>query len=749
MPDLLDNPAPNLSIGALGDIARDLFGLDGTVHLLDSERDQNALVEIGGGRFTIKVANTAEAAGTLDFESAALSHVAAVDPDLPVPRVIPTLDGGQTGRVDVDGARHQVRALTYLTGMPVPAGPIPADMASTIGATLGRLQRALRGFFHPAAGRRLLWDARRAGELVSWVDSLADPETRALAGHVLAVKAAATLPKLMALPSQVVHNDFHRDNLLTDPADPTRLSGILDFGDSLHAPRIQDLAVAAMYAALEHPDPGSAVAAVIDGYCRVAEIEPGELEILPDLVSIRLAQSLTIAAHRAALHPENVDYIHSDSPEIEAALHLWESLPAEGVRAALESAAAMPPGPMPTAGVAARRNRFLWSGLGLSYQEPLHLVEGQGVWLRDAEGRRYLHAYNNVPQVGHANHRVVRAASQQASRLNTNTRYLTDPVVRLAEQLADRLPGPLEVCLFVNSGSEANDLAWRIARTVTGEAGAIVTKHAYHGFTGDIYALSPEERPPEEAPEWVATMAAPGSTGPGVDDALEQLRKAGHSPAGLWVDATFSSDGIYAPPTGFLSSVARAVREQGGLFIADEVQGGLGRVGLDYWAFAVDELAPDIVTLGKPLGNGFPIGAVVTTREIADRFAGLGYFFSTFGGNPVAAAAASTVLHLTDELGLPERAEEVGAALLRGMGEALDRAPGGVRLRGRGAFIGAEMADAGTATALVEGLRGAGVLVGLTGPLDSVVKIRPPLVFDAEHAERLLEATAAVASEIW
>ena len=653
MPDLLDNPAPSISTRALAEMARTMFGLDGTVRFLESERDLNALVETDAGRYTLKVANSAESAGTLDFESAALNHIAAIDPDLPVPRVIPTVEGEPAGVIDLDGARHQVRALTYLSGLPVPAGALPLAMASTIGAMLARLQRALRGFFHPAAGRRLLWDARRAGELVSWVDSLPDPATRALARHILTEKTAASLPKLAALPSQVVHNDFHRDNLLIDPGNPARLSGVLDFGDSLHAPRIQDLAVASMYAALEHPDPLKAVAAVVDGYCTVADIEAEEIEVLADLVSIRLAQSLTIAAYRAGLHPDNVDYIHSDSPEIEAALHLWESLEPSDVAAALDRTAAIPPRTLPTNDLAARRRRHLWSGLSLSYREPLHLIEGNGVWLVDADGRRYLDAYNNVVQVGHANRRVVMAASRQADRLNTNNRYLTDPAVKLAEQLADRLPGPLEVCLFVNSGSEANDLAWRIARTVTGAEGAIVTTHAYHGFTGEIYALSPEERPPEEAPEWVATMAAPGSAGPDVDDSLEQLRAAGYGPAGVWVDATFSSDGIYSPPPGFLETAARAVRDQKGLFIADEVQGGLGRVGKDYWGFAVDDLIPDIVTLGKPLGNGFPIGAVVTTRDIADRFAELGYFFSTFGGNPVAAAAASAVLELTDELALP------------------------------------------------------------------------------------------------
>jgi len=748
MVDLLDNPAPDLSTEQLAGLARDQFGLDGTVRLLDSERDLNSLVETNQGLFTLKVANSAEAVGALDFESTALNHIAAMSPELPVPRVMPTLAGEPAGVIDFEGAHYQVRALTYLPGEPVSSGILPPEVGAAIGNLLARLQRSLRGFFHPAAGRRLLWDLRRGEELVGWVDFLPDPGTRDLVRQVLVDKAAATLPGLQALPSQVIHNDFHRDNLLVDPGDPARLCGILDFGDALHAPRVQDLAVTAAYAALEHPRPLEAVGAVVDGYCQRVELEEVELEALPDLISIRLAQSLTIAAYRAELHPENLEYILSDSPEIEAALHIWESLDPTRVTATLRRAASIPLPTHPTSHVVSRRRRHLWSGLGFSYREPLHLVESSGVWLVDAEGRRYLDAYNNVAQVGHANRRVVAAASHQAARLNTNTRYLTEAVVDLAETLSELLPDPLEVCLFVNSGSEANDLAWRIARAVTGGQGAVVTTHAYHGVTGEIYALSPEERPAAEAPDWVSTFGAPGSEGRDVAVALDQLQAAGHDPAGLWIDATFSSDGIFAPPPGFLDAAAKAVRDRGGLFIADEVQGGLGRVGPDYWGFAVDDLVPDIVTVGKPLGNGFPIGAVVTTREIADRFARIGYFFSTFGGNPVAAAAASAVLAITDELGLPALAQAVGTQLRQGLTDVMAGASG-VEIRGRGAFVGVEFADARMAEDLVESLRTQGVLVGLTGPNDSVVKIRPPLVFDSENVEQLLAAVRVAASQAW
>ncbi|MGI9647831.1 MAG: aminotransferase class III-fold pyridoxal phosphate-dependent enzyme [Acidimicrobiia bacterium] len=749
MKELLEHPAPSMSTEVLIELARDVFGLTGTVSPLDSERDLNAMVETADGRFTIKVANPADAPGALDLEAAILTHIAAVDPELSVPEVVPTLGGDLTASFELADVAYQLRALTFLPGDPVPGGKLPAPLASATGKLLARLQRALRGFFHPTAGRRLVWDARRAGELVGWVAAVPDPATRELVMRVLSEKAARTLPQLAALPSQVIHNDFNRGNLLIDPNSPHELSGILDFGDALHGTLIQDLAVAAAYAALEHPDPLEAACALVAGYCQVSELEAAEVYVLPDLISIRLAQSLAIAAYRAQLHPDNTDYINFDSPEITAGLHLWESLDANEVSAALRQTAGIPSAPLPTRELASRRQQKLWSGLNLSYREPLHLVRGEGVWLFDAAGRRFLDAYNNVVQVGHANRRVVTAAAGQAARLNTNTRYLTGPVVDLAGKLTNLLPGGLEVCFFVNSGSEANDLAWRIARTVTGHRGGIVTANAYHGWTGDIYALSPEERPSSEAPDTVAVMAAPGCEGPDPEDAIQTLVAAGHSPAGLWVDATFSSDGVRVPPAGFLLAAARTVRDHGGLFIADEVQGGLGRVGAGYWGFAVDDLTPDIVTLGKPLGNGYPIGAVVTTRAIANRFADSSYFFSTFGGNPVAAAAASAVLDITAELRLPHRAETVGNHLRAGLTEIMSRTAISAEIRGAGSFTGLDLKHTELADSFVEALKAKGVLVGQTGPTDSVVKIRPPLIFDLDHADQFLTAAAEAVSDIW
>lgn len=744
MTDALTGAIPQVPVEVLATIAREHFGLDGRVSVLGGERDLNALVATHDGRFTVKIANPGETDDVLALQIDALRHIASTDPALPVPHVVDGRSGWAVEAFEHQDMPYRAWVVTHLDGRPLAGGPMPLAAARSVGRMLARLQGALRGFFHPSAGRELLWDARRADALMAWTEAIDDPAIRQLASDSLAT-AVELARKLATLPAQVIHHDCHRGNLLVDPAADDVVAGIIDFGDVVHGARIQDLAVAAAYATLEHPDPLGVAAAVVAGFCEVAELEADEVELLGRLVGVRLAQSITISSHRALLHRANAEYITMDAVAVTAALRRWADLDvAEGTEA-LHAAAGSPVGAAPTAALVERRRASLWSGLRLLYDAPLHLVEGDGVWLVDARGRRYLDAYNNVVQVGHGNRRVIGAASAQARRLNTNTRYLTEPAIRLAEELVAKLPEPLEVCLLVNSGTEANDLAWRMARAVTCSAGGIVTEHAYHGWTTAIYALSPEERAADEAPDTVATMAAPGLPGPRVTAAIERLADHGHAPAAVWFDGTFSSDGIRVPERGYFRATAAPVRERGGLVVADEVQGGLGRVGRAYWSFAADETVPDIVTLGKPLGNGYAVGAVVTSRAIADRFAERGYFFSTFGGNPVSAAAARMVLRITDELELPSRADAVGALLEAELPTALAPLDGAHEIRRRGAFVGIELHAAARARAFVEALRDEGVLVGRTGPGGTVVKLRPPLVFDTVHAERLLDACAAVA----
>jgi 4-aminobutyrate aminotransferase-like enzyme len=300
----------------------------------------------------------------------------------------------------------------------------------------------------------------------------------------------------------------------------------------------------------------------------------------------------------------------------------------------------------------------------------------------------------------------------------------------------------LDTVLLVNSGSEANDLAWRLAVGVTGNDGALVTEHAYHGITAASTALSPEDWPPESRPATIGRIPAPGSgadLNATLDTALAQLDGG---LAATVLDGSFTSDGIYTPESSELRLLLERTHAAGGLYVADEVQAGHGRLGPELWSFTRHGIAPDIVTLGKPMGNGYPVAAVVTRRELAERFPYAGRTFSTFGGNPVAASAALAVLDVLDDLRLPERAAAVGGRLrtaIASLGKAdiLD-------VRGAGLLAGVQLSSGALAERVADELREEGILVGLTGKHEDVLKIRPPLVFGDEHAELLVAALARI-----
>jgi 4-aminobutyrate aminotransferase-like enzyme len=361
-------------------------------------------------------------------------------------------------------------------------------------------------------------------------------------------------------------------------------------------------------------------------------------------------------------------------------------------------------------------------------------VRGEGVWLFDADGRRLLDAYNNVPIVGHCHPRVTEAVVRQTRLLNTHSRYLYEPLVELAERLVATMPPEtgLDAVMLVNSGSEANDLAWRLATVATGHSGAIVTEFAYHGVTAAVADFSPEEWPQGYRPAHVETITP---FGVGMAEAVEQLDARGHGLAATYLDCGLTSDGIWTPAPVEVQAIARATREAGGLVVADEVQAGHGRMGEHLWSFVQYGIAPDVITLGKPMGNGYPVAAVIARRELFDRLKAETEVFSTFGGNPVAARAALAVLDVIDDERLIENAKRVGEELM----EALRRREVG-EVRGRGLLVGVELESPELAEDVVNRMRDAGVLINRTGPAENVLKIRPPLIFTTEHVELLIKA---------
>ena len=396
----------------------------------------------------------------------------------------------------------------------------------------------------------------------------------------------------------------------------------------------------------------------------------------------------------------------------------------------------------------ARREAVLSPSYRLFYEHPIHVVRGEGVWLHDADGRKYLDAYNNVPVAGHCHPYIVERTAEQARKLNTHTRYLTEKPVELAERLLATMPSEMGSVILTNSGSEANDLAIRIARMLTGGTGVIVTDCAYHGTTDLLQGMSPVTGLPT-GPD-VFTIQVPLDMqdelefGRLVRECLDRMKAQGVKPAVLLVDTIFGSDGAISDPAGFLKPALEEIHAEGAMFIADEVQPGFGRTGAGMWGFSRHGIVPDFVTMGKPMGNGHPVAALVTKRSIAEAFRSHQRYFNTFGGNTVSSAAALATLDVIEQEGLVQNARETGAYLRLGL-EALARDHDSITaLRGSGLFQGVQTPSGEVAARIVNAMREKGVLIGAAGRGNAALKVRPPLPVKRSEVDFLLDVLAQV-----
>jgi len=414
-----------------------------------------------------------------------------------------------------------------------------------------------------------------------------------------------------------------------------------------------------------------------------------------------------------------------------------------------------------TAVLVARRERLLGPNVPTFYDDPVHIVRGEGVWLWDADGRRYLDCYNNVPHVGHCHPKVVEAICRQAGMLNTHTRYLHEGILDYGERLTATFGHGLSQVIMTCTGSEANDIALRMAQAVTGKTGFIATDNTYHGNTTAVAQLS-TRRPPiggyapnirrVPAPDSLAPLggslaAQPAVFAANVAKAIAELEASGHGFAGLMLCPIFANEGLPALAPGFLDATAEVVRKAGGLILCDEVQPGFGRVGSHWWGHDRMGFAPDVATLGKPMGNGHPVGAVVARTDVMAAFRHAFGYFNTFGGNPVSCAAAMAVLDVIEEEGLIGHARAVGDHLLAGLKTI--RHPLIAEARGVGMFFGLELIRDGApatddAARIVERMREEGILMGRIGRAQHILKVRPPMCLSTGNADLFVGTLARV-----
>ncbi len=710
---------------------------------LGSERDRTfMLLGPAGERLAVmKVSNAAESADTLDMEADVVAHIHHVDPDLPVarPRAVPgDPNGPRRLPWTSDLGTHWVRLYDLVSGHGR-HDPRDLDDRALIawGRTTARLGLAMRGFVHPRAIRVMPWDVQHAASARSMLGAIADDSARDSVRAVIDRFDEFVVPRWPALRAQVVHSDLTCDNALVD--DGGVITGIVDFGDMSHSALMAD--VASMLDSICTGRAGEELfrtaRLLLDGYERITPLEPLERQIIGELWAARSAVGIAISSWRSQQGLEDpafaTRYNDTALAMVDAMLDLgWQEV---------SSRLASTHGDHDLVG---RRSRVFGPAVeSLSYATPVHMTRAEGAWMFDTDGRAYLDMYNNVPAVGHAHPRVTEAIARQSRVLNTNLRYLHASAVELAERLTAMCPASLDTVFFVNSGSEANDLAWRLATTYTGNTGGLCTTRAYHGISHAIAPLSPETLPDEHLPAHIDRWA-PTDTYRGLHTdttsfvaALGRLASRGVAPAMTILDGVLQSDGVYDLEPDLVQQLVHLTHAAGGLWVADEVQGGHGRTGEAMWSFERFGIEPDFVTLGKPMGNGHPVAAVITRREIAERFADDTVFFSTFGGNQVSVAAAHAVLDvLRDERVLP-RVVDAGDALraavravatdhecigdVRGMG--LANAIEIVRDRGT------KEPDAPTTEAIKNGMRDRGVLVGTTGTAGNILKIRPTLAF--------------------
>jgi 4-aminobutyrate aminotransferase-like enzyme/Ser/Thr protein kinase RdoA (MazF antagonist) len=764
---------PVFSIAEAERIARDIYGVAVSASPLSGERDCNFHLHTADGHdYVLKVLG-AEDPQTADCQVRVLRHLAEQDPTLPVPRVHATLQGADLGTVVQGDTPFPVLLTAFLPGRCLSDSVAADSVLRDVGGMVARLDTALQGFFHPALSQHIAWDVRRLPELFEFADTIESPDVRRNVERVVAMLKAA-LPSLRGLRSQAIHGDCHGGNVLLDPAGG--VSGILDFGDMIHAPLILEPAVA-MAELVTDVTLSDAMAAVIAGYARTQDLGAADIAVLYDLVAARHGVTLLLHAWRNEHDGTGARILDQAAAHAAAALEGLLRLGREASTSVWHRAAGTSTGELRSMDLG-RRHRLMGAGAELFYEQPLHLVRGNGVWLYDPQGRAYLDVYNNVPHVGHCHPTVVRAIQRQTAVLATHTRYFHDRILEYAEQLTARCPPHLDACIFVNSGSEANDVAWRLAQFATGHAGAVIMAHAYHGITDAVAALTPgagEARDPR-----VVTLAVPpvglsvgdplaaaelAATAADADAAIRTLAERGLAPAALFIDSALTSSGIYDPPPAWAEAVTARVRAAGGVVVADEVQYGLGRSGTHFWGFERRGLTPDIVTLGKPVGNGYPMGVVIARRALIEAFQVRFGFFSTFGGNAVAASAGLAVLDVLDREQLVANARSTGEYLRHRL-EVLalqHDCLGGVR--GAGLLLGLEVLGAAEPAVAAPGVdaqmarrrtRGivnalasrARVLIGAEGPQATLLKLRPPMTFRPEHADLLVQAIAAAAADV-
>ncbi len=771
------NIIPSFSMNEILVFLQKHYQLNGQLKALPGYCDQNLVLSTDEGKkYIVKIANTGEAKIELAMQNEAIVHL--THKNLPVPQVISNgVNNMITELPTEEGVIFYLRVLTYLEGnfysdITKVAPDTATELVTDLGRFIAKTVQALSNFEHVGAYRYLEWDlAYGYGICQLKKHHLSnDKEQAQLVDHFLALYHSQTLPILAKLPKSIIHNDANDMNLLVDDKyQASKITGLIDFGDMVFTHTINELAITAAYALMNQENPITALKSLVSAYHQIKPLTDDELAVLTSLIALRLCVSVCNSAQGIKENPENDYLLVSAKPAWQLLQQLKELQPYTVLCQLRLACGLVVDQGKSKEDIIDYRKKHLGKSLSLSYQQPLKIVRGQGAYLFDEQGTPYLDMVNNVCHVGHCHPKVVAAGQEQLAKLNTNTRYLHDNLVNFSEQLLATMPDELSVCMLVNSGSEANELAFRLAKCYAKSKGLnaqelLVVDGAYHGNTNACIEASPykfDGPGGEGAKPYVHKVTLPDpyqgeylgygkdaadAYGKSITEVINRLADEGKKPYAFICESLQGVAGQIIMPDGYLTNVYQQVRAAGGVCIADEVQVGFGRVGSHMWAFETQDVVPDIVTLGKPIGNGHPMAAVITTPAIADAFVTGMEYFNTFGGNPVSCAIGSAVLAVIKEDKLQENALDTGSYFQHQL-KILQQAHELIGdVRGLGLFIGVELVEdrknkkpaTEKSAQLIEFLKENQVLLSTEGPYYNVLKIKPPLVFSKDDVDKFI-----------